>query len=114
MHTVEGTAPDRAASLRQRATAPLLAGGAIAAAAVYVGIVTPGERRTIPCPFYAATGLWCPGCGMTRVVHHLLRGDVLGSLSFNIFVPIVVIGTIVGWWSWFAARAWARPVRWPS
>jgi hypothetical protein len=98
----------------RRARAPLATGGVLAAATAYVGAVTPGNGRTIPCPFHAATGLWCPGCGMTRAVHRLLRGDVLGALSFNIFVPLVVLGATIGWWSWLAARAWDRPVRWPA
>ena len=104
----------RAGDVLRRTWAPLAAGGALAASAAYVALVTPREGRTIPCPFHAATGLWCPGCGMTRAVHRLLRGDVLGALSFNVFVPIVVLGAIVGWWSWFAGRTWGRPVRWPA
>jgi hypothetical protein len=112
MHAIDHASPERAGW--SRATAPLLTGAAIGAAAVYVGVVTPGAGRTIPCPFHAATGLWCPGCGMTRAVHHLLRGDVLGALSFNVFVPLVVAGTIIGWWSWFSARMWDRPVHWPT
>lgn len=98
----------------RRARAPLAAGGAIAAAGVYVGTVTPGDGRTIPCPFHAVSGLWCPGCGMTRGVHRLLRGDLPGALSFNLFVPLVVVAVAIAWWSWFAGRAWARPVRWPA
>ena len=97
-----------------RAAVPLATGAAIGAAAVYVGLVTPGEGRTIPCPFHAATGWWCPGCGMTRAVHNLLRGDVAAALAYNVFVPLVVVGALVGWWSWFSARMWDRPVRWPS
>lgn len=97
-----------------RATAPLVTGAAVGAAALYVGVVSPRQGRTIPCPFHAATGLWCPGCGMTRGVHHLLRGDVAGALSYNVFVPLVVVGVAVAWWSWFGGRVWSRPVRWPS
>lgn len=103
-----------AGDVLRRAWAPLTAGGALAASATYVALVTPGEGRTIPCPFHAATGLWCPGCGLTRAVHRLLRADVLGALSFNVFVPLVVAGVAIGWWSWFAGNAWGRPVRWPT
>ena len=102
------------ATLRRGAWAPLAVGGALAAGVAYVGLVTPGRGRTIPCPFHAATGLWCPGCGMTRAVHRLVRGDVIGALSFNVFVPIVVLGVAIGWWSWLAAGTWGRPVRWPA
>ena len=109
MQTVEPVA-----SSWSRATAPLAVGAAIGAAAIYVGAVTPRAGRTIPCPFHAATGWWCPGCGMTRGVHALLNGDVPAALSYNVFVPLVVVGTIVAWWSWLSGRVWARPVRWPS
>lgn len=114
MQTAERAAIGGVTGARQRALAPLAVGAALAASAAYVGVVTPGEGRTIPCPFHAATGLWCPGCGMTRAVHRLLRADLLGALSINVFVPLVVIGAVVGWWSWFAARTSGRPVRWPA
>ncbi len=41
-----------------------------------------------PCPFHQATGFYCPGCGSTRAIHHLLRGDLPGALSKN---PLVVV-----------------------
>jgi hypothetical protein len=107
------TGAEAAGPLR-RAWAPLTTGGALLAGAAYVGLVTPGNGRTIPCPFHAATGLWCPGCGMTRGMHRLVRGDLIGALSFNVFVPLVVVAAAIGWWSWFAGRAWSRPVRWPA
>jgi hypothetical protein len=108
------TADAGSGALARRAWPPLAVGGLLVAGAAYVGVVTPGEGRTIPCPFHAATGLWCPGCGMTRAAHRLLRADLLGALSFNVFVPLVVFGAAIGWWSWFAARSWGRPVRWPA
>jgi len=36
------------------------------------------------CLFRAFTGLYCPGCGMTRMLHALLHGDVAGAASMNI------------------------------
>lgn len=114
MQTAQRAATGGATGVRQRALTPLAVGSVLAAGAAYVGVVTPGEGRTIPCPFHAATGLWCPGCGMTRAVHRLLRADLLGALSFNLFVPLVVIGAAIGWWSWFASRTGGRPVRWPA
>jgi hypothetical protein len=40
------------------------------------------------CPVYALTGLYCPGCGSMRALHHLLHGDIAGALTFN---PLLVI-----------------------
>ncbi|HEY5587300.1 MAG TPA: DUF2752 domain-containing protein [Ruminiclostridium sp.] len=50
--------------------------------------------NTFPaCPSYTFFDIYCPGCGNTRSVQHLLKGDILGSLRFNI-VP--VFGIIIG------------------
>lgn len=47
------------------------------------------------CPSYTFFDIYCPGCGNTRSVQHLLKGDVIGSLRFNI-VPIfgIAIGAL--------------------
>ena len=36
-----------------------------------------------PCMFHALTGFSCPGCGSTRAVSALLRGDLLTSLKLQ-------------------------------
>lgn len=36
------------------------------------------------CPIYSFFHVYCPGCGNTRSVQHLLLGDIIGSLKFNI------------------------------
>lgn len=41
-----------------------------------------------PCPFHALTGLWCPGCGTTRALHELLRGDLAAAFGLN---PLMVV-----------------------
>lgn len=41
-----------------------------------------------PCPFHALTGLWCPGCGTTRALHELLRGDFAAAFGLN---PLMVL-----------------------
>jgi hypothetical protein len=46
------------------------------------------------CPFYALTGLSCPGCGATRGMHQLLNGDLPAALDYNalliLFVPMII------------------------
>ena len=82
--------------------APIAAGGAIGAAGVYVALADParaGSRFPI-CSFHQLTGLWCPGCGLTRGMHELLTGNVVGALGLNLFVPIVVVAIVGGWWIW--------------
>ncbi|TZF90691.1 DUF2752 domain-containing protein [Cognatilysobacter lacus] len=36
------------------------------------------------CLFHAFTGLYCPGCGMTRMLHALVHGDVARAASMNV------------------------------
>lgn len=40
----------------------------------------------IPCPIHAVTGLYCPGCGVSRMCLALLRLDVAEALRWNIGV----------------------------
>lgn len=46
------------------------------------------------------TGLWCPGCGLTRGFHQLFTGHPLTALQYNLFVPLVLLAVVAGWWSW--------------
>ena len=50
---------------------------------------------TFPCTLYMWTGFYCPGCGGTRAVFALLRGDLLKSFYLHPFVPYAII--VVGW-----------------
>lgn len=44
------------------------------------------------CSFRRLTGLYCPGCGMTRALASLLHGDVRQSLSRNVLlVPLLAL-----------------------
>lgn len=45
------------------------------------------------CPSYTYLHLYCPGCGNTRSVQHLLAGDILGSIRYN---PVPVLGLVLG------------------
>lgn len=53
----------------------------------------PGTVSFWPrCQIQKLTGLYCPGCGMTRALARLVRGDVLGSLSYNVLlIPFVCL-----------------------
>ena len=46
-----------------------------------------------PCKLYYFFGLMCPGCGGTRSVEALLRGDIITSFRLN---PIVIFGSLLG------------------
>lgn len=90
-------------------------GCALAGAAVLVTVYDPSSdgSRFPACAFHQMTGLWCPGCGLTRATHHLLRGDLVGALGSNIFTPFVLIAIIGAWWAWVRS-SFGRPVSRPT
>ncbi|MFZ5974369.1 MAG: DUF2752 domain-containing protein [Bacillota bacterium] len=57
---------------------------ALAAALVYMALldeVQPGPF--VPCIFHAATGLYCPGCGMFRLIYHLVHLRIGTAFACN-------------------------------
>jgi len=54
----------------------------------------PEANGIILCPYRALTGWACPGCGLTRAAHHVVRGDVATAWTYNplvfVAVPLVV------------------------
>lgn len=89
---------------------PIACGCALAGSAYLVARFDPSApgSRFPACQFRAATGLWCPGCGLTRGFHQLLTGHPLSALQFNIFIPLVLVAILVSWWSW-VRTSWGRP-----
>jgi hypothetical protein len=43
-----------------------------------------------PCPWRAATGWLCPGCGSTRALHALLHGHLTEALQLNPFTVVAL------------------------
>lgn len=39
-----------------------------------------------PCLFRTLTGLYCPGCGITRMLHALVHGDFVRAFGMNAMV----------------------------
>ena len=64
-----------------------------------------------PCLFHLMTGLYCPGCGGTRAVRALLRGDLAMSFQYHplvLYMAAVILTEAV---SFGIARATKNP-RW--
>ena len=62
---------------------------AILAVVIYF-LVDPTSSQLFPkCAFYMLTGYKCPGCGMQRMVHALLHGEVLEAFRYNSFLMVV-------------------------
>jgi Protein of unknown function (DUF2752) len=45
----------------------------------------------LACPFRAATGLPCPGCGFTRAFHFAVRGRFAEAVAFNPLGTLVAL-----------------------
>jgi hypothetical protein len=64
----------------------------------------PYHRGFYPvCLFHKLTGLNCPGCGMTRALHALLRGDFLRALHDNALF-VFTLASLASRGIWFAAK----------
>jgi len=48
----------------------------------------------LKCPLYKTTGVYCPGCGSQRSVHHLLHFNIIGAANNNIlFLAGLLVAT---------------------
>ncbi len=88
---------------------PVLFAAAVATGCAYVALNDPESNSLGPvCGFYATTGLYCPGCGMTRAVGNIVRGDILRATRFNAMLMLalpVLIYLYVWWVTWaFAGK----------
>mgnify|MGYP000853432348 FL=1 len=48
------------------------------------------------CPLHAATGLWCPLCGLTRGAFRLVTADPVAALRYN---ALIVVVPLLVWWA---------------
>ena len=50
------------------------------------------------CMLHALTGLYCPGCGATRCVAALVRGDLAQAMAYNallvVLLPVLAVATV--------------------
>jgi Protein of unknown function (DUF2752) len=95
-----------------RRTAPIAGGAAVVAGALFVATHDPASASSpFPaCAFHQATGLWCPGCGLTRGVYQLLNGHVGAALSYNIFTPVAIAAIVIVWLGWVRVSWGASPI----
>lgn len=82
------TAPHR------RRLSPLTIGTVVGGGAVVAAFVIPtsvvGEGPVL-CPFRLATGLPCPGCGLTRSWVAAAHGDLSTAFADNVFGPVSLV-----------------------
>lgn len=62
-----------------------------------------------PCYFREWTGLYCPGCGMTRASNALLHGNLPAAFGFNPLAIVMLPAVLYGMGHEMVAWAWQRP-----
>ncbi|HTQ80023.1 MAG TPA: DUF2752 domain-containing protein [Thermoanaerobaculia bacterium] len=77
---------------------------------------TPSEDpRDSVCLFRRFLGLPCPGCGMTRALAHLAKGEWRAALLAHPFAPVLAGELLLAWLTWgatligfaeFASNGW--------
>ena len=64
-----------------------------------MAILVLTERIAIPCIFNKVTGLYCPGCGITRAIKALLKGNFSESFHNNVLlytvIPLLILNEII-------------------
>ena len=87
---------------RRRLILPL-----ICLAALGLSLALDPDRPTMGielCPMKAASGLPCPGCGITRSMVHCSRGDFPGAFRHHPLGPAMWLAAIIG----------ASSIAWPG
>ena len=65
---------------------------------VILHVADPSGATSFPvCPFYAITGLYCPGCGTLRSLHALLHADLRSAFGFNAVTVLLAPMLVVAW-----------------
>jgi hypothetical protein len=60
-----------------------LSAGVILAGCVLLHYYPPATLHLPPCVFHEITGLYCPGCGTARAIHHLMNLEFATALRCN-------------------------------
>jgi hypothetical protein len=84
----------------------LIATGAAVLHIVLVSLGLPSWQ----CPMFRLTGIPCPGCGLTRAVTLLLRGEVQASFKFHAFAPIFLVLIAILIIGTFLPRSFIEPL----
>ena len=84
-----------AAHLGLGVTGQLVTAAVVGAAAVALHFRDPHSSGSWGiCPLFAATGIYCPGCGGLRAVNDLTNADVVAAASSNLLfvasIPLLV------------------------
>ena len=70
----------------------IILGLIVIALSIFVYFKDPFSGPILPCIFNKITGLYCPGCGMTRAVNSCFKFEFYQALRFNALLFIMPIG----------------------
>ncbi|MGZ5377428.1 MAG: DUF2752 domain-containing protein [Mycobacterium sp.] len=102
------TTPSRGRLYNALGTGAVLVGGL-----AYIGLGDPHRSNFLfpACPFHAATGLYCPGCGGLRMIHDVLHGDFAAAVVDNV-VALIGLPLLLAWilLRRRSGRPWMTPI----
>jgi hypothetical protein len=90
--------------LAHRQTSAVIFGAAV----LHAGLTMAG-LPSWSCPFLDLFGIPCPGCGLSRAITALIRGDWQTSFTFHLFAPFFLLALVLMAWVTFlpgAQRQW--------
>jgi uncharacterized protein DUF2752 len=86
---------------RQQVAGWALAGVLGLAGLAVLHLWTPSDDvRSSLCPSRRLFGLPCPGCGMTRALAHLAKGEWRAALAVHPLSPLIAAELAIGWIAW--------------
>lgn len=62
---------------------------------LYIISFAPFTQKLATCWFYKNTGILCPGCGGTRCVQSLLKGDIINAFKYHAIFTIGIIYLLI-------------------
>ncbi|HEU4339672.1 MAG TPA: DUF2752 domain-containing protein [Planctomycetota bacterium] len=84
-----------AKSPRSRSRVVVFAG--LSALFIGAALWRPSDSGIPLCTIKMAAGFSCPGCGMTRALAALGRGEPAASFKYHAFAPVVALGAALAW-----------------
>jgi hypothetical protein len=57
---------------------------------LYLKVIMPHFKIGIPCVFHELTGLYCPGCGITRTIVALLDFNLYQAFRSNMLIFAII------------------------
>lgn len=95
-----------------RATAPV---AIIALAAAVLLLFPPGQYSFYPeCPIYRYLHIRCPGCGATRALSALLRGNMAEALRLNLLSTLLMPVVAIYAGLWYRSFLQRKSFHWPQ